>query len=165
MIPCQVEKLPRLRKYLGTTQEPRELPAPSAAVLAAAGLNSLACSADVLMTVADKSSLSTSISATRHWSFFFTQPSAPSRTFHFQDTQACSLASYSTRVSHLASSTAKSSQRLSQVIFSNSQESDTQDFPRQVHSVHFNLLLSSDIQKQGLWFKTQKSHRASDTKL
>ena len=50
-------------------------------------------------------------------------------------------------------------------MFSDSQESDTQDFPRQVHSAYFNLLLSSDIQKQGLWFKTQKSHRVSDTKL
>ena len=50
-------------------------------------------------------------------------------------------------------------------MFSDSQESDTQDFPQQVHSVHFNLLLLSDIRKQGLWFKTQKSHRVSDTKL
>ena len=40
-------------------------------VLAEAGLNSSACSVDVSMTVADKSSPSTSISATRHWSFFF----------------------------------------------------------------------------------------------
>ena len=165
MIPCQVEKLPRLGKYLGTTQEPRELPAPPAAVLAEAGLNSSACSADMSMTVANKSSPSTSISATRHWSFFFARPSAPSRTFRFQDTQACSLASCSTRASRLASSTAKSSRRLSQVMFNNSQESDTQDFPQQVHSAHFNLLLLSDIQKQGLWFKTQKSHGASDTKL
>ena len=165
MIPCQVEKLPRLGKYLGTTQEPCELPAPPAVVPAEAGLNSLAYSADVSMTVADKSSLSTSISATRHWSFFFTQPSAPSRTFHFQDTQACSSASCSTRASCLALSTAKSSRRLSQVMFNNSQESDTQDFPRQVHSAHFNLSLSSDIWKQGLWFKTQKSHGASDTEL
>ena len=165
MIPCQVEKLPRLRKYLGTTQEPRELPAPPAAVLAEAGLNSLACSTDMSMTVADKSSPSTSISATRHWSFFFAQPSAPSRTFRFQDTQACSSASCSTRVSHLALSTAKFLRRLSQVMFSDSQESNTQDFPQQVHSAHFNLLLLSDIQKQGLWFKTQKSHRVSDTKL
>ena len=165
MIPCQVEKLPRLGKYLGTTQKPRELPAPSAAVPAAVGLNSLACSTDMSMTVTDKSSPSTSISATRHWSFFFAQPSAPSRTFHFQDTQACSSASCSTRVSCLASSTAKSSQRLSQVMFSDSQESDTQDFPQQVHSAHFNLLLLSDIWKQSLWFKTQKSHRASNTKL
>ena len=67
---CQVEKLPRLRKYLGTTQEPHELPAPPAAVPAGAGLNSLACSVDTSMTVADKSSPSASISATRHQSFF-----------------------------------------------------------------------------------------------
>ena len=73
MIPCQVEKLPRLRKYLGTTQEPRELPAPPAAVPAEAGLNSSACSADMSITVTDKSSPSTSISAIRHWSFFFAQ--------------------------------------------------------------------------------------------
>ena len=165
MIPCQVEKLPRLGKYLGTTQEPHKLPAPPAAVLAEVGLNSSACSVDTSMTVTNKSSPSTSISATRHWSFFLAQPSAPSRIFRFQDTQACSLASCSTRVSHLALSTAKSLRRLSQVIFSDSQESDTQDFPQQVHSAHFNLLLLSDIQKQGLWFKTQKSHRASDIKL
>ena len=50
-------------------------------------------------------------------------------------------------------------------MFSDSQESDTQNFPRQVHLVHFNLLLLSDIQKQGLLFKTQKSHEASDRKL
>ena len=165
MITCQVEKLPRLGKYLGTTQEPHKLPAPPAAVLAEVGLNSSACSADMSMTVANKSSPSTFILATRHWSFFFAQPSATSRTFHFQDTQVCSLASCLTRASRLASLTAKSSRRLSQVMFSDSQESNTQDFPQQVYSVHFNLSLLSDIWKQGLWFKTQKSHRASDTKL
>ena len=28
-----------------------------------------------------------------------------------------------------------------------------------MHSAHFNLSLLSDIWKQGLWFKTQKSKR------
>ena len=117
------------------------------------------------MTVADKSSPSASISATRHWSFFFARPSAPSRTFRFRDTQACSSVSCSTRASRLASSAARSSRRLSWVMFSDSQESDTQDFPRRVHSAHFNLSLLSDIRKQGLRFKAQKSHGASDRKL
>ena len=40
-------------------------------------------------------------------------------------------------------------------MFSDSQESDTQDFPQQVHSAHFNLLLLSDIWKQSLCVKAQ----------
>ena len=136
-----MERLPRLRKYLGTTQEPCELPAPAAAVSTGAGLKSSACRANVLMTVADKSSPLASISSTRQHSFFQVWPSTCSRTFHLQATWACTSERHSRRVSHSTSSPTRSSRRLLWEMSREAQERDTQGFPWQVHSAHFSFLL------------------------
>ena len=136
-----MERLPRLRKYLGTTQEPCELPAPAVAVLTGAGLKSSACRADVSMTIADKSSPSASISSTKQCSFFQVRPSTCSRIFHLRATQACTSERCSRRVSHSASSPTRSSWRLLQEVSREAQERDTQGFPWRVHSAHFSFSL------------------------
>ena len=81
------------------------------------------------MTIADKSSLSASISSTRQCNFFQVWPSTCSKTFHLRATQACTLERHSRRVSHSTSSPTKSSQRLLQEVSREAQESDTQGFP------------------------------------
>ena len=138
--------------------------ASSATVSAGAGLNSSACKRDVSMTDQVKSSLSDSISFTKHWSFCFAQTLVPSNTFHFRDRQACTVASCSKSASRVALSVATSSQRLSWDMSRDSQNTETQDLPRWVHTAHFNLSSSPSIWKHRQPRRTQKSQGVHETK-